>query len=874
MKRIFSLLLALSFVFVSAPASAAVTLEVNTAGLLSGLAAVSAEALGGGAYKVDVENLTAEQQRVYVELYMKDSAGKTLNMARTVADMGAGETRMVNFSMSISTAAVTKAVVEVFGGDDLGVYNLYVSGDGSDSNPGTFTQPFKTLTKARDAVRTVKTQHKGKIRVNLRGGVYNLSDTVVFTDADSGKSGSEITYRAFADETVRITGGKEYPGTAFTQHDAGKNIYVAGLTPSDIFSFKDGNPNFMRVEFNAEALTLARYPNKDADPPHMTVAKGDAIANSDNKKMKISAELAARAASYANGGNGAWLAGTPSWEWEYRFDKINAINATDDPPWLQLVNNFGSFKPGDGGARNYWFLYNQIEELDAPGEFFIDYAANKLYLIPPAGMTMPTATITLGNFGSTAGQDWRKELGDYYGDTANTGVPFDDDDYYYTKALIKIDGGKFLHFEDIDFTTARDCFVYIGKGSEDNVLRGCTFSSSSGVAIQDAGMVRVRGYRNIVENCEFYDLGSAALTLNGGDRYSLMRSGNRVQNNKFHDFGLLTRKAGIWLKGCGDIVANNKIYNAPSSASAMSGNYNIYEYNEFYNCMTDGLHDFGILYGGADISARGNEIRYNYFHDNPHGIANVYLDDYLSETFVYGNLFDGVANYNGQAEAYAMMNNGGSYNQFYDNIVINADKVGGGLNKRQEDRWHHSIIDNGSGGYRTHFADSGSQFLDRLGRYYDVSGYYEWLRENGTEGQKAVYASTEKYPGKYKVPDNAAIWAEAFPGIAAQLNQISGELVSGNRHPPINTTFERNVYANLAVFNPLYSSAPQFNASGKRGAFYFQVSAAGTYSETDTKASTVGDIFVNYAGGDLRIKSSLINSMPPGFKPFDISKIN
>ncbi|MFF3503357.1 hypothetical protein [Streptomyces sp. NPDC003247] len=44
----------------------------------------------------------------------------------------------------------------------------YVAPDGDDANPGTLTQPFRTLQHARDVVRTVNSDMTGDIHVCLR----------------------------------------------------------------------------------------------------------------------------------------------------------------------------------------------------------------------------------------------------------------------------------------------------------------------------------------------------------------------------------------------------------------------------------------------------------------------------------------------------------------------------------------------------------------------------------------------------------------------------------------------------------------------------------------------------------------------------------
>ena len=62
---------------------------------------------------------------------------------------------------TLEIPTVTNAAVQYF---------YYVSPTCSDSNPGTLSQPFLTISKARDVVRTVNDNMTGDIVVYLRGG--------------------------------------------------------------------------------------------------------------------------------------------------------------------------------------------------------------------------------------------------------------------------------------------------------------------------------------------------------------------------------------------------------------------------------------------------------------------------------------------------------------------------------------------------------------------------------------------------------------------------------------------------------------------------------------------------------------------------------
>ena len=103
--------------------------------------------------------------------------------------------------------------------------DFYVSPTGDDANSGTLQAPFKTITKAKDAVRTVNTNMTGDIHVYLRGGNYRITSAINFTPADGGSGGHRIYYQAYNNETPILNGGVQVTGWTL---DNG-NVYKATL---------------------------------------------------------------------------------------------------------------------------------------------------------------------------------------------------------------------------------------------------------------------------------------------------------------------------------------------------------------------------------------------------------------------------------------------------------------------------------------------------------------------------------------------------------------------------------------------------------------------------------------------------------------------
>ena len=98
----------------------------------------------------------------------------------------------------------------------------FVSPGGSDSNSGTSADaPFRTLTKAQDAVRSIDRSTSGPVTVTLAGGVYRLDKTLTFTAADSGGgTAGTVWWKAAAGQSPVISGGVQVTGWTRTSTDS------------------------------------------------------------------------------------------------------------------------------------------------------------------------------------------------------------------------------------------------------------------------------------------------------------------------------------------------------------------------------------------------------------------------------------------------------------------------------------------------------------------------------------------------------------------------------------------------------------------------------------------------------------------------------
>lgn len=250
---------------------------------------------------------------------------------------------------------------------------FYVSPTGSDTNLGTISSPFETITKARDAVKALGTLTQDAI-VYLRGGSYNLSSTIVFDATNSGTGGFNVIYQAYSGEKPIINGG-----TTISNWQPYKNgIWKASVTSS-----------FRNLYVNGAKAQRGRYPDVDQylqlpDEPTtkgFVVQKGiiDNIANPSTNPIEFSGNV----------------------EWMSKKMRISATTALVSNTEITINPiEWNSYTNGPQGWRfhkdeSYWFE-NALEFVDSEGEWFLDKSTNTVYYYPRCYENMTTATVVAG----------------------------------------------------------------------------------------------------------------------------------------------------------------------------------------------------------------------------------------------------------------------------------------------------------------------------------------------------------------------------------------------------------------------------------------------------------------------------------------------
>ncbi|MGD9495124.1 MAG: right-handed parallel beta-helix repeat-containing protein [Armatimonadota bacterium] len=488
--------------------------------------------------------------------------------------------------------------------------SLYVAPGGSDDSTGTRERPFATLERARDAIRAMKAAQglpDGGVTVWLAGGRHPRTAAFELSAEDSGTARAPIVYRAIPGARPVISGGVRVPASAFgpvtgvaalgrLPAEARGHVLQADLKALGVEQYGSPASGGLELFFGERRMTLARWPNEgfariadvlNLDPVDVRGTKGD--------RKGIFVYEGDRPGRWL-GEQDLWLHGYWFWDWADQRQQVKRIDPGDRT--IELHEPYHHY----GYRKGQWFYaFNALAELDAPGEWYLDREAGILYFWPPADLGAQPVTVSVA------------------------------DD------LVVATDVSHLTFRGLTFEAARRHGLIISGGAHNSII-GCSFLDLGGFAARTSGI----GHR--IAHCDAWALGQGGFTIDGGDRPTLTPGGNVVENCHIHDFGEITRMyvPGVAVGGVGNRVANNLIHTAPHQAISFSGNDHVIELNEMHSVCYES-NDAGAIYSGRDWTMRGTVIRHNYMHHvngrEGRGAVGVYLDDMWCGTEIIGNVF-------------------------------------------------------------------------------------------------------------------------------------------------------------------------------------------------------------------------------------------
>ncbi|MCL2488638.1 MAG: dockerin type I domain-containing protein, partial [Oscillospiraceae bacterium] len=594
-------------------------------------------------------------------------------------------TGAVGLSGTVSAAGEALEVYVSFAGPAVGI------------GTGSFTDPFRSFAQVLTYIKDNKNQGKD-INVILREGEYLLPYSIDFTPDIWDSADNTVTFKPYNNEKVTLSGAVPLDGITWQPYAAKPGVFVADIGTGYIF---DG------LVANGTRQILARYPNYQfGEILKSTIS----VTNS---------QLAEKVAAWANPAGGFIRALHVS-EWGGNDYIITGKNGTTlQYTWV------GDNNRGNQMNATHRIFENIFEELDAPGEWFYDKSAGKLYFYPPAGMDIHTAKFQANTL---------EELVTFKGDkTLKAGKTAADEfawDYHCPRNIT---------FENITFAnTHRTLFtqkferplrgdwgivrsgaLYL-ENAEDITVKNCEFKGLGGNAV----MMSAYNKGHEIDFCDFTDIGASGVLIVGledacrnpstwdrsngqpggdssgnhktsmGDTVKGPRSDNyardiTVSNCYMYNLGVFEKQnAGVCISIAARVrVLRNTIHYVPRAAINVSdGTFGGHEiaYNDLFDTVREtgdhgpfnawGRDRFWSL-GGFDTNGQRGDIKEPYslydaiettlVHNNRiheiRGSFGIDLDDGASNYRVYNNLLLGAS----------IKLREGFHRDVYNNIIVN-----------------------------------------------------------------------------------------------------------------------------------------------------------------------------------------------------------
>ncbi len=535
--------------------------------------------------------------------------------------------------------------------------DFYVAADAKAGGSGSGEAPFQTLEQARDAIRAARKDGSLKsdepVTVLVGAGVYPLEKSFELTAEDGGEAKAPVIYRAQEPGTARIRGGvtldpanfrplKDEAVLSRLDENVRGNILVCDLSAEVPGEFKAFGKSYRGVPpgpwlyIDGAPMTLARWPNLDAPNDGWAgfsevIDKGlpepDSPDPARQKRRPGSFVFDDPRPAHWNLDEGVWLFGYWTHDWSDEVIQIASYDKEQKVIALAAPHSYGIMGGTWGSAKRRFFALNALEELDAPGEWYLDRPNKQLYFYPAKPLDESSIVLTT-----------------------------------LTQPLVKASDTKYLKFIQLAFEFGHGDGMSL-KGVEEVEIAGCEVSNFA------ANGITINGHYNTVRSCDLFNLGKTGLTMYGGDRKTLKPAANLAENNHIHHYGIFKRTyaPGISVSGCGQTVRRNLIHDAPHNAILYSGNEHLFELNEIHHVVME-TGDSGAFYTGRDWTSQGNVLRHNYIHhlgssDAKHtNTMGVYLDDCDSGDTIEGNIF--------YRAGRAIMIGGGRDNPVLNNLVV------------------------------------------------------------------------------------------------------------------------------------------------------------------------------------------------------------
>ena len=494
---------------------------------------------------------------------------------------------------------------------------IYVSPQGNDAEgTGERFAPFASLARACQEAAKPTQGKRALTIVELAGGVYRVRETAKLAGVQN------LLVRPAKNAKVTLTGGVKVnnfvsaANAAKTSDTVAKNlerfpeaarehIFVADLSALGVLDFGslanrgyglgDKAKPIPSLYFGGESQTLARWPNLGEEP----LKFGEKVETDDEQTSTFKYDYD-RPDRWQNL-DGIWAFGLYEWEWAANLRKVVKI----DREKKEVTFDY----KGGSGRFTYYFT-NVLEELDAPGEYYVDNVAGLVYFYPPEEIASAQ----------------KLNAAD---------VEFDE----FSERFFELENCANVILRDLNFKLGRES-LGLFKDCERCYAVGCTAEQFGGNAI----IISKGSYCGSLDS-RYREFGGGCFRISAGDRDSLTQARHIVYNNFISDFSRIDRvyAPAVHADGCGVAITNNLICDSPHHAMRTDGNDMYIARNEVHSCVYEYSDQSGIdIY--CDPTYRGIVIEKNLWRHIGSafalcGQAGIRLDDSISGVIMLDNVF-------------------------------------------------------------------------------------------------------------------------------------------------------------------------------------------------------------------------------------------
>ena len=514
---------------------------------------------------------------------------------------------------------------------------FYVAPNGNDAWSGKLPSPNRaktdgplaTLQRARDVLRERKRQQSGvldqPVTVFVRGGMYFLTEPLVFTAEDSGTAECPITFAAYRRETPVVSGGRPIIGwKPVTVH--GKSLWAAELP-----DVRAGAWYFRQLWVDGQRRVRARHPNKG----YLRVAE---VPDATPETQWNEGQTRFR---FEEGDLKSWEAvgdaeAVAMCRWVESHLPIERIDEGQRTVSFRKRSVF-RLEPGDP-----YYVEHLFEALDAPGEWVLDRKSGTLYYMPMQGEAIDQVEAIAPVLEQVVRLKGRPEVRQFVEYLTFRGLTFAHTEWVFPEGFQagwpKPDVGGFsqaavgvpgaIYGEGVRHCAFERCTIaHIGNYALE-LSRGCSHNRIAGSELFDlgAGGVKIgettiredeveQTHDNEISDCTIHDGGRifhSAIGIWIGQAYD-----NRLAHNHIHDFYYTGISIG-WTWGYGPTLAKG----------------NIVEFNHVHHIGVRSDGDGPILSDMGGIYTLGMQpgmvVHSNVFHDIAglrYGGWGIYFDE-------------------------------------------------------------------------------------------------------------------------------------------------------------------------------------------------------------------------------------------------------